>query len=62
MRCDNCRKKCIHIFCNFCSSNFCSRCVQPEIHKCSKMNEMIQQKRKSLENNLIIEKEKKDWI
>ena len=62
MRCEQCRKKCIHILCKFCSSDFCSSCVQPEIHKCSKMKKMIQQKRKTLENNLIIEKEKKDWV
>ena len=62
MKCDFCRKKCIHICCNFCSCNFCSSCVQAEIHDCKYRKEMIIKKKKNLEKQLTIEKDKRDWV
>jgi len=62
MRCLSCRKKCMHIECKFCTKMFCSSCIQPEIHVCEQMNELIEVKRDTLSKQLKIVKDKMEWL
>ena len=62
MKCDLCRKKCIHIHCNYCKNQYCSNCIQFEIHNCQSVNVKKQNELDNLRSNLTIKKEKKDWL
>ena len=40
MRCENCKKsKQLCMKCKYCECDYCSRCIQLEIHKCPNLTE-----------------------
>lgn len=47
MPCDQCKRKGIPIACNYCTGNFCTRCIHLDVHAC----EGIQKKKdKDMQN------------
>ena len=62
MRCEKCRKKGIHINCNHCKGNYCSSCIQLEIHKCKGIQSKIDKDLAVLEKTLEFVKEKQITI
>jgi len=52
----------MHINCKYCSNNYCSKCIQIEIHKCLEIEKKQMVDKKNLINKLLIEKEKVEWV
>lgn len=56
-KCMYCLKKSsLKMNCKFCDSSLCVRCIQPEVHRCEKLNEMKTDLSKKLEHKLLMEK------
>ena len=53
MRCEACNKKCIPINCSYCIHDYCSSCIQLEIHKCSGLTKKCKNLVENLEKSLI---------
>ena len=53
-RCKNCNKKIgvCGIECKFCALNFCTRCIQLEIHKCNNIQDCVDLKKSAIEKSL----------
>ena len=39
VRCTYCRRKGSFIKCVYCENIYCSKCIQPEIHECTKLSD-----------------------
>lgn len=53
MRCVRCRKKTsVCLDCKFCKIAFCSHCIQPETHLCSKIETCINKEKLRLKEEL----------
>lgn len=46
------------VTCKWCKEPTCLKCIQPEIHKCYKLDECIKQKTKELHDKLYSEQVK----
>ena len=52
-KCLKCKKnKCLIIECIYCNLNYCTRCLQPEIHNCENLKNCIESKRNELVKTL----------
>lgn len=59
MPCDQCKRKGIPIACNYCTGNFCTRCILLEIHNCKGMEKKQKKDIKILESKLAYEAPRK---
>lgn len=58
-KCSWCKRKSIGINCMWCSSTFCPKCIQLEIHECKKISDKIENERKIIQSkNKVICSEK----
>lgn len=51
MRCQNCKRKGICIQCSCCKDNFCTACIQLEVHQCKELKVKIDKDLKRLEQS-----------
>ena len=58
MSCKNCKKSGIGINCRYCIGEYCSRCIQPEIHSCPGLGEKKANELLTLQKNLQFVKAK----
>ena len=59
MPCDKCKKKGIPIPCKYCKGEFCSRCIQLEVHTCDGIEKSKQDHLSNLKKQLAFEPTKK---
>lgn len=52
MKCKNCKKKKLTIECKWCKEEYCTSCIQVEIHNCCNMEECINYKKTKLKVDL----------
>lgn len=42
--------------CNFCNNSYCIKCISPDVHNCSKINDYKRIKYETFSNNVMHEK------
>lgn len=52
MRCKCCKKRKMTIECKWCKEEYCTKCIQVEVHECTNIKECINYKKEKLENSL----------
>jgi predicted nucleic acid binding AN1-type Zn finger protein len=53
-KCQHCAvKKGLAFNCKYCKHNYCTGCIQPEVHHCNNINEVIKESKYKLENNIM---------
>jgi hypothetical protein len=58
-KCKKCRKKGIHLLCNFCKHEYCSSCIQLESHQCPGLLDKCKKDLTHLEKTLVFSPKKK---
>jgi hypothetical protein len=53
MRCDHCKRKRITIECSWCKNQYCSGCIQLEIHMCKNIHLKIEKEKKIIEEKNV---------
>ena len=61
MKCEECKKRqgLMVLNCKYCNKNFCSRCIQLEIHHCEGIQSKCKEELDNLEKKLTFSPKKK---
>ncbi len=64
MRCEYCTKKVgiMTLQCKYCALKLCVKCIQTELHACSKIESRIADEKNTLKNKITVEKDKQEWV
>jgi hypothetical protein len=53
MKCDKCSRKRITVECAWCKNQYCTGCIQLELHGCSNIKDKIEKDKKILEERNV---------